>query len=355
MSRLLLASGGSGGHLAPAIALAQILRERRCLVATTVKEVDRRLAAEYGDIEFLTVRAFSMSGGTRKMIKELLSTLIYMPSLVRQTSRGRIDRVIATGGFGSLPPLIVGMLLGLPCYGHDSNAVLGRINRWLAPLLRQLFVMDLYIGKGSSNFTKTGFPLRAELQRRDKKEAKSALGLDPEHPLVVFLGGSQGAEFLNKQAMQFAKTASTREVSVLCVTGLGKKATDQDETPKHFHAVEFVNDMATLYSATDIVIARSGAGTLAEITHFGIPCILVPLPSSADDHQRFNADFLDRKKAAVVVEQDRPETLLSSIDYFLSKPEEGASQVAAQYRLNALHRTSTMTKYLEDDFNGQCI
>jgi UDP-N-acetylglucosamine--N-acetylmuramyl-(pentapeptide) pyrophosphoryl-undecaprenol N-acetylglucosamine transferase len=166
-------------------------------------------------------------------------------------------------------------------------------------------------GVGASATRHLGLPVRQEIVRMPRAEARVALGLDPSQKVLSVLGGSQGASTLNDWARESATALAAEGVQLYCLTGLGKGEPEIREHRSRSGAivrsifVPFSDRMAELLSASDLTVSRAGSGTLAELIRCETPAILVPYPHAADDHQRSNARFFERQGGGLVVESDR--------------------------------------------------
>lgn len=316
MKRLLFASGGSGGHLAPAIALAQLSRRLapcHTWIATTQKRVDQRMQRRYPDHAFISLDSSPLTGALRSRLAALGRTGKGMFQAFHGFHRHRFDLVVATGGFGCVPVLIAAIVLGVPFVLHESNGIPGRVTRRFASAARWIFVtrlMDAVHQRRLPRTRLTGFPIRQDLRLSEKACAKRALGFDANRALIGFLGGSQGASALTQAARDWVSQGLPEPLQAICIVGPHSDVEDGVAGPSRAQAdrvrwVSFVEDMGTFLSAVDVLVARAGAGSIAEIASAGCPSILVPLPSAADDHQRANARRFEAHGCAAVCEQSQ--------------------------------------------------
>ena len=292
MKTVLLASGGSGGHLAPAIALAQRLGRRgiRTGISTTRKGVDRRLQSRYPDLAFVAMSPARGNGGARGLLVFAAEMVAAVWESSRYLDEARVDLVLATGGFGCAPVATAACLLGIPLQIHESNSVPGRLASWFRPVSVATWVTRLLdeasYWRRSRRVIETGLPMRAEFEPVKMRDAKLALGLDPDLPVLTVFGGSQGSKALNQWAAHASGELRNAGIQVFCVCG---NAGMPGLVPDSVRIMDFCDDMQGLYSASDFVIARSGSGTLSELAAFGVPSVLVPYPYAAADHQMENA------------------------------------------------------------------
>jgi len=205
---------------------------------------------------------------------------------------------------------------------HEANQVVGRTIRLFGRLATKVYVPEGVVYNGNSQVSFCGFPLRRELQPMDPKAAKVQLGFDPDKPLVCVVGGSQGAHPLNRWVWEHAEQWVAHGIQVLCITGTNKMVQVAKELPPSIVFKPFCSQMACLYSAADGVIARAGAGTIAELTHFAVPSILIPFPQSAEGHQLNNARVFEQRGGCVVVEQSAMDGLWNQVLGLLARNQE---------------------------------
>jgi len=216
--------------------------------------------------------------------------------------------VLAMGGFTSAPPVWVAKELGIKTFLHESNAVPGRANRLLARLVNEAFLgfPEAAARLNARKHTVTGTPVRPEFQVRPAADCRRALGLDPDLPTVLVVGGSQGASGLNKLVLAALPGLSARRWQWIHLTG----ANDFERVKAAYaqaglRAVvrPFLAEMDLALGAATAAISRAGASSLAEMAALQLPTILVPLPTAADNHQYFNARLLADSGAARLLDQ----------------------------------------------------
>ena len=308
--RIVIACGGTGGHLFPGIAVAEEMRARghEVMLLISGKKVDREASEKYAHLRFETVEAIAKpSTLSPKMIPflwKLWRTARQCRSLL---TAFQADAVLGMGGFTSLPPVYAGHKLGLATFIHDSNARPGRAN-----ILTSRFCTRVFVGMqaGARFFTKrpvtlTGTPVRAEIRSLPARETAAAkFGLDPARPILLVTGGSQGARRLNLLAAEAAPLLPTG-IQVLHIAGSFDfdRVTDDTTGRTDYHTLGFCADMPSAYAVANLVVARAGASSLTELAHAGLPSILVPYPFAADDHQTRNAEVFAQAGAARLVQE----------------------------------------------------
>ena len=322
--RFIIACGGTGGHLSPGIALAERLTEKgfRCTLLVSKKRIDARLSEKYSELEFLRAPgcAFSLPPlALAKFLLNLLQSLAFGFSLFL---RERPAAFVSFGGFLTVGLAVASRLLFIPVILHEANRVPGKAVRWMSRIATRVYLPPGVRLRGITPLAvrSTGFPVRREIFPRDKAESRRRIGVPATGKLLAVFGGSQGAKPLNDWIERDLKRFTDAGVSVFCVTGPGKfaDAAEGDATretrscdgaPVFVRFIPFCDDMASALSAADLVVSRSGAGSLAEFVACCVPAVLVPYPFAADNHQEANARFFREKGAGVVVPQTEIATL----------------------------------------------
>ena len=318
--KVLIACGGTGGHLFPGIAVAEALRARGhdVMLLISEKKVDAEASAKYSHLRFETVPAVAKPPTlSPRMLPFLWKTWGSMTRCKSILQGFGADAVLGMGGFTSLPPVYAGHKLGLKTFIHDSNARPGRANVLTSRFCTQVF-LGLEAAKAffpERETVTTGTPVRPEILSLPSREDAAALfELDPNKTTILVTGGSQGARRLNELSAE-AAAKLPEETQVLHIAG----ALDFERVSEIAHGrpgykvLGFCDQMPSAYALADLVIARSGASSLTEIAIAGHPSILVPYPFAADDHQTRNAEvFADAGAAKLVQERDlNPEKLAS--------------------------------------------
>lgn len=313
-ARFLIACGGTGGHLAPGIALAEALQQRGHAVTLFIshKRVDARLCEKYPHLA--TARVPGAPFGLRpdtlaRFLWNLAKGVAFSFSHLR---RHRPDAIVGFGGFTNAAVVVAGRCRGIPVALHEANRVPGRAVRVLSRLAQRLYLPPgvRLPGRLGLFVRHTGLPVRAEIARLPRAEARARLGVDPHQRLLVVLGGSQGAGPLNDWVSTHLESLAAAGVQVWCVTGPGKgDATVRDLRGPGGAVVRawfepFTDRVAVLLSAADLVVSRAGAGTIAELVRCETPAVLVPYPQAADNHQVANARYFEQQGGGLVVEQD---------------------------------------------------
>jgi UDP-N-acetylglucosamine--N-acetylmuramyl-(pentapeptide) pyrophosphoryl-undecaprenol N-acetylglucosamine transferase len=308
--RVVVAGGGTGGHLYPGIAVARALQAERpgteVTFAGTARGIESRVVPREG-FELDVIRSAGLKG--KSLVARLRGAGLLPLSAIdawRLLSRRRPDLVIGVGGYSSGPVVATAALRGIPTLLLEQNAVPGLTNRLLAPLVRAAAVtydstLPFFHGKGFV----AGNPVRAEFLRPADHRVDRA----PAAALrVLIFGGSQGARAINVACVEAAPrlAASATPLAVTHQTGerdLEMVREGYQRAGLVARVEPFLFEMDREMNGADLVICRAGATTLAEITASGKPSILIPLPTATDDHQRKNAEVLARAGAAEVIDQ----------------------------------------------------
>lgn len=342
MSRFIIACGGTGGHLAPGIAVAQELQSRghACTLLVSRKGVDGRLSAKYGDLDFVCSPGQALSLHPVRMASFLISQLQALVFGFRLLTE-RPQAVLAFGGFTSVGLVVAAWLRGVPVALHEANRRPGRAIRLLRRFASRVYLPDAMSLQGltPSLVRHMGYPVRKEISRMPRDEARRQLGIEPGGKLLVVLGGSQGASALNSWVDENAEALCRNGVNIYCITGQGKgterviETRDTNGGVSKAWFVPFCDNMGAVLSAANIAVSRAGAGAIAEAVECLVPTILVPYPYAADNHQEANARFLEQQGGCVVVDQKSIVTLLSEVldlmfsDWLLDRMDYNLQQI----------------------------
>lgn len=311
MSRFIIACGGTGGHLSPGIALAEALVARGHSVTLFIshKKVDTRLMEKYPHLPVARVPSAPFGWRPDVHVKFHLKQAHGLLFSLRFMRAQRPDAIIGFGGFTNAGVVMAGRMLGIPVALHEANRVPGQAIRVLSRFAERLYLPPgvRLPGIRGVMVRHTGLPVRSEITRLPRDEARARLGIDPAQKLLVLLGGSQGSGNLNQWAEQNLATLAHEGIQVYCVTGLGKgKEGVRELHGKSGQVVRswfeaFSDRVGVLMSAADLVLSRAGAGTIAELVRCETPAILIPYPHAADNHQWMNGTYFEQQGGGVVV------------------------------------------------------
>ncbi len=302
--RIVIMAGGTGGHVFPALAVATALQQQGWMVSWmgTHKGLESRVVPEQGiEMDWLSVQGVRGKGAGAK-IKAIFFALKACVEARAVLKRRQPDVVLGMGGFVAAPGGLMSRMLGIPLLIHEQNRVPGTTNRLLKRFACK--VMEAFPGsfEASVGALFTGNPLRQDMLRLQDK-APRRLHEQDRFRILVF-GGSQGAEVLNQKVP--AVLAAFENISVKHQTGAAMLTQVQQHYAKQNTSAEvmaFIDDMAAAYEWADMVICRSGAMTVSEVSAAGLPAIFVPLPHAIDDHQTANARYLCDDNAGVLMPQ----------------------------------------------------
>ena len=323
--RVIISGGGTGGHIFPAVSIANAIREKQpdaeilFVGAEGRMEMQRVPAAGY-EIKGLPVAGFDRKHlwrNVRVVIKLLRSRI--MARRIIKAFRPMV--AVGVGGYASGPTLDVAGKMGIPTLLQEQNSYAGVTNKLLAKNARRICVaydgMERFFPADRILFT--GNPVRQNLLHitLTRQEAAQQMGLDPAKRTVLIVGGSLGARSMNESVLQQLELIR-QQTDVQFVWQTGKYYSEaiaqqlkERTCPSNLHVMDFISDMAVAYAAADLVVSRAGAGSISEFCLLGKPVILVPSPNVAEDHQTKNAMALVQKDAALYVpDAEAPDNLL---------------------------------------------
>ena len=309
--RVAIACGGTGGHLFPGLAVGHELIARGSLVTLLIspKEVDQQAVRGLAnDFDIITLPAVGLSG--RNYLQFLAASFRSWRAARRAFQPQPPQAVLAMGGFTSAPPVFAGKNAGAVTFLHESNTIPGRANRWLAPWVDECFVGFAAATRRlrQKRATVTGTPVRPQFSPMDVVGARAALGFNAAKPLLLIVGGSQGASGLNRLMVGALPqlSAALPELQFFHLTG----TQDYDEVKAAYEPLgrrarvqPFCSEMELPLGAATLTVSRSGASSLAELAAMQVPAILVPFPAATDNHQLHNANAIVETGGAVLLEQ----------------------------------------------------
>ena len=329
--KILISGGGTGGHIFPALSIANALKRRLdaeilFVGAENRMEMEKVPAAGY-DIIGLPVAGFNRKNPIKNIavLLKLFKSIKMAKGIVRNF---KPDIAIGVGGYASGPVLKAAQKAGIPTLVQEQNSYAGVTNKLLAAKAAKICVayegMERFFP--SDKIILTGNPVRKNLsdETLDKGKARERFGLNPERPTILVVGGSLGARTLNESLEKGLRLLIEQGYQVIWQTGknFGNRAQVAAKGLKGSVVTEFISDMAAAYSAADLVVSRAGAGSISELQILGKPAILVPSPNVAEDHQTKNALALVNKKAAVMVKDSEVvDKLIDAINLLIADSE----------------------------------
>ncbi|MDJ0677446.1 MAG: undecaprenyldiphospho-muramoylpentapeptide beta-N-acetylglucosaminyltransferase [Calothrix sp. MO_167.B42] len=321
--KLLIAASGTGGHLFPAIALAQELSDYDIEWLGVPNRLETQLVPQQYKLNTIAVAGFQekLGLGTFRVLGGLVGSVFQVRKLLQQ---GKFQGVFTTGGYIAAPALIAAKTLGIPVIFHESNALPGKVTRFFGPWCNVVAVgFDVaaqHLPRTRTIYTST--PVRSQFL-----DPGSADSLDlpvPENvPLIVVFGGSQGAVAVNKLVRQCAPAWFAAGAYVVHLTGNNDPEVHSLQHPQYI-CLPFYDNMAALLQRANLAISRAGAGSLTELAVCGTPAILIPYPFAAEDHQAYNARVFTEAGAGLSYKQSEltPEILQNQVLSLLNNTQE---------------------------------
>lgn len=321
--RIIISGGGTGGHIFPAVSIANAIKEMRPEAEILFVGAEGRMEMHRVPAAGYQIKGLPVAGFDRKNLLKNIPVLIKLfksQRLARKIVKDfRPHAAVGVGGYASGPTLKVAGSMGIPTLLQEQNSYAGVTNKLLAKQAKKICVayegMERFFDK--EKIILTGNPVRQGLLRPTlgREEAVASFGLDPDKQTVLILGGSLGARTINQCLMNQLDKVRTSGVQFIWQTGkiyideARAAVTRAGELPM-LHVTDFISDMATAYSAADLIISRAGAGSISEFCLLRKPVILVPSPNVAEDHQTKNALALVNKNAALYVKDAEADSIL---------------------------------------------
>jgi UDP-N-acetylglucosamine--N-acetylmuramyl-(pentapeptide) pyrophosphoryl-undecaprenol N-acetylglucosamine transferase len=335
--RVMIAGGGTGGHVIPALAIAGALKsayDAEILFVGTAKGMETRLVPQAGyALELIDVGQLNRVSFTTK-----LKTLVALPRGILHCMgllhRWQPQVVVGVGGYASGPAMLAALVQRIPTLAFEPNAVPGMTNRLIGKRIRAAAVNFAPTLAYFRNAELTGIPVRAEFFALPPRPPESA-------PRLLIMGGSQGARALNQRMPEIAKALLDAVPGLTILHQAGARHAETTEaayvaggaSPERWKVQAFLEDMPQQFAVSDLILARSGASTVAELAASGKPSLLVPFPQAADDHQRKNAEVLVEGGAAtMLLEQDMTGSALLAALSGLLKDRTQLSAMSARAR-----------------------
>jgi len=350
VKKVIISGGGTGGHIFPALSIANALRRRDPGIkilfvgAKGRMEMERVPAAGY-DIEGLEVMGFDRRRLWRnfKVLWKLMKSRRKAARIIRGFNA---DIVVGVGGYASGPTLMMAQKMNIPTLIQEQNSYAGVTNKHLGKKAGCICVaydnMERFFP--ADKIVMTGNPVREAITAcdLDKEEAMRQLGFDPGKPLVAVVGGSLGARTINEAMKASIDRIASAGAQILWQTGkyYADECIPAAKGKDGVQAMAFVSRMDLVYRAADLIVSRAGASTISELQDVGAPAILIPSPNVAEDHQRKNAQALaDRDAAVMILDADAVDKLADTVTALLADPA----------RLDTLRRNAKAMAQLNSD------
>lgn len=333
--RIIISGGGTGGHIFPAVSIANAIKEQHPEAEILFVGAEGRMEMQRVPAAGYQIIGLPVTGFDRKHLLKNISVLIKL--MKSQIKARRIikefkpDAAVGVGGYASGPTLKVAGSMGIPTLIQEQNSYAGVTNKLLAKKACKICVayegMERFFDK--EKIILTGNPVRQNLlnQQMSREDAIRSFNLDPTKKTVLIVGGSLGARTINNCVLNGLDQIRQSGVQFIWQTGKfyineAKEKVGQAENYPMLHTTDFITDMAAAYSAADLVISRAGAGSISEFCLLGKPVILVPSPNVAEDHQTKNALALVAKDAALYIKDaEASEKLLKTAIETVQQPE----------------------------------
>lgn len=323
--RIIISGGGTGGHIFPAVSIANAIREISPSAEILFVGAEGRMEMQRVPAAGYEIKGLPVAGFDRKHLWRNVSVLIKLMKsrrLARKiVSEFRPQVAVGVGGYASGPTLDVAQKMGIPTLLQEQNSYAGVTNKLLAKKAKRICVayegMERFFP--AEAIMMTGNPVRQNLlhAHHTREEAIAAMGLDPAKRTVLLIGGSLGARTLNDSVLEnLSLIRQQKHIQFVWQTGkyysqsIAERLAAQ-RCPENLKVMDFISNMDVAYAAADLVISRAGAGSISEFCLLGKPVILVPSPNVAEDHQTKNAMALVQKDAALfVADAEAPRTLV---------------------------------------------
>jgi len=325
--KYILTGGGTGGHVYPALAISEEIRRRypqsECIYIGVAGKAEEKILAGYPGIKIHFIKSRGLPA--RKFSVHIISFLLTLFTGITQSyfiiRRFKPNLIVGTGGYVTVPVMIAGRILGCRLFIHEQNAVPGVANRVLGKLVDRVGVT---FEKSKSYFplskvSVTGYPVRKNLSKDDRDRAKKLLGIPADRKVVFIFGGSQGAKTINEVVVNtITQLLKTENLTVIHGTGRFKsgyydaygdtmkalKEQGINGTQEGNYIVrDYFDPVQEVYAASDLVVARAGAGTIMELSTLGLPAILIPKPGLPGDHQTLNARLVEEIGGALMIRE----------------------------------------------------
>ncbi|MBO9704945.1 MAG: undecaprenyldiphospho-muramoylpentapeptide beta-N-acetylglucosaminyltransferase, partial [Arthrobacter sp.] len=342
---VVIAGGGTTGHISPMLAVADALRARhpeaRVVAVGTASGMETRLVPEAG-YELKTIDRVPLprkpSADLLRLPGRLLGAVKQARAILRDA---QADVLFGVGGYVCTPMYLAARQLGIPVVVHEANVRPGLANR----------VGALFAAATGTAFRETrlkgsrhvGMPMRRQIAQLDRESARAAareaLGLDQDRPTLIVTGGSSGAQSINTVISQSLPALAAAGIQTLHITGRGKSVLDTSGAPltaEGYRQVEYVDGMENVYAAADLLLCRSGAGTVCEVSAVGVPAVFVPLPIGNGEQALNAAGLVDAGGALLVKDADLDTVFLEGTVIPLVQDAEALRAMAAVARLQGI-------------------
>jgi len=349
MKKLVVLCGGTGGHFYPGLAVAKKFNQnggKAYLFIGELKSKKHMKEAEKGNLKVKKIKSSKFSSSPLGFLKFLSAFILGFIQSFFFFLFNRPDAVLGMGSYTSIPSAIAAVCLGIPVFIHEQNSVAGRANLLLSKISNKMFTAFPLVNFQSvkCSIINVGIPVREEIFRKfDKKDAIEKISenykvnFDLDKKLILIFGGSQGAKTLNTVIPKILVELYKNEIEVIHISGKEERANVFEyykQNSVKALVLEYCDMMPILYSASDFVVCRSGASTLAELSYYGKPSILIPYPFASDNHQFHNAKFFEKIRLGETVENS---------DCTNKKIKEAVDAIAKCIKNSGYYKDSALT------------
>jgi UDP-N-acetylglucosamine--N-acetylmuramyl-(pentapeptide) pyrophosphoryl-undecaprenol N-acetylglucosamine transferase len=361
--KAIITGGGTGGHIYPALAVAEELKKRGWEILYLGS--DYRMEAEIVPKAGFDFKGLSVRPLPRKISTKIISSLFYNTKAffkaLKLIKDFKADIVIGTGGFVAGPVVLAASLLRKKTVIHEQNAYPGITNKVLAKVVDKVCLNFLeaadYLKVKKNKIEITGNPVRPQILNVDRDRAYKELNLNPELKTILITGGSLGAEVINQNIIELYKYAVQNQIQILHLSGkknykqLLKTLEDNNLDPEDplLNIIDYLDEMEYALAAADLIIARAGATGLAEITSCARASILIPFAAAAENHQLVNARTLQKNKAALVIEESDldGDLLLKKVKSIIENENKLKSMSAAAGEMSQKNSLANIIRVIE--------
>lgn len=362
--RAVITGGGTGGHIYPALAIAEELKNRgwEILYLGSDHRMEAQIVPEAGfDFQELSVRPLP-----RKLSGKLISSLFYNTKAffkaLKLIKKFEAELVIGTGGFVAGPVVLAASVLRKRTLIHEQNAYPGITNKLLAKVVDKICLnfaeAEKHLNVDSNKIEITGNPVRPQILKVNKNQAYQELGLESELKTILITGGSLGAEIINQNVIKVYKYALDNQIQIIHLSGRNNyqqlldllRGNGVNPDNRLLKVIAYLNEMEYALAAADLIIARAGATGLAEITSTGLASILIPFAAAAENHQLVNARALEKNGAALVIEESElnPDCLLDGVKTIIENEEKLLTMSRAAKKMSQEKSLTEIIKIIEE-------
>lgn len=354
--RIIIAGGGTGGHIFPAVAVADAIKKLVPDAAILFVGAKGKMEMEKVPAAGYSIKGLDIVGLQRVQWWKNVFLPIYLVKSflqVRQIFKSfKPDAAFGVGGYSTFPVLRYAQWKGIPTFIHESNSFAGKANIWLAKQAKSVYVSGHGMDKFFPNekITITGNPVRSSIIKNDitKSDACATFGLNENLITVLVVGGSLGAKSINEAILNGLSKLKAAGIQLIWQTGKfnAEKYQQAAKEQQNIWASTFIHEMGVAFSAADLVVSRAGAMSVTEITLLMKPSILVPYPLAAEDHQTANAQYLSNQDAAILIPDHQANDLL--IDAVIELGNDSRKRQAIQNKLSSLGYRDADQKIAKD-------